>query len=162
MTNNSLPDLPGCGVSTPPERPPHPAYLAVYLLLGIAFGVVLSRSEVLSWYRIQEMFRFQSFRMYGIIGSAIATAAVSIALIKAAGARSVAGDPIQIPARILGRGISYAAGGTIFGLGWALTGACPGPLFALIGNGVSVMILTVLSALAGTVTYSLLRPRLPN
>jgi len=162
MTDRALPDLPGCGVSTPPARPPHPAFLAVYLLLGIAFGIVLTRSEVLSWFRIQEMFRFQSFRMYGIIGSAIATAAVSIALIKAAGARSVAGDPIQIPARILGRGISYAAGGTIFGLGWALPGACPGPLFALIGNGVSVMILTVLSALVGTVTYSLLRPRLPN
>jgi hypothetical protein len=162
MTDRTIPDLPGCGVSTPPERSPHPAFLAIYLLLGIAFGVVLTRSEVLSWFRIQEMFRFQSFRMYGIIGSAIATAAASIALIKAAGARSVAGDPIQIPSKPLGRGISYAAGGTIFGLGWALTGACPGPLFALIGNGVSVMIVAVLSALLGNWIYAVLRPRLPH
>jgi hypothetical protein len=162
MTDRTLPDLPGCGASTLPERPPHPAILAVYLLLGVAFGIVLTRSEVLSWFRIQEMFRFQSFRMYGIIGSAIVTAAASIALIKALRAKSVAGDAILISTKPLGRGISYSAGGTIFGLGWALTGACPGPLFALIGNGVSVMILTVLSALVGTVTYSLLRPRLPN
>jgi uncharacterized membrane protein YedE/YeeE len=160
--SNSLPDLSDCGVSTPPERPPHPAFLAIYLLLGIAFGFVLSRSEVLSWFRIQEMFRFQSFRMYGIIGSAIATAAVSIAIIKAVGAKSVAGDPIQIPSKTLGGGISYAAGGTIFGLGWALTGACPGPLFALIGNGVSVMIVAVFSALVGTAAYSWLRPKLPH
>jgi hypothetical protein len=162
MTSNTLPDLPGWDVSTPPARPPHPAFLAVYLLLGIAFGIVLTRSEVLSWFRIQEMFRFQSIRMYGIIGSAIATAAASIALIKAVGAKSVAGNAIQIPPKPLGRGISYAAGGTIFGLGWALTGACPGPLFALIGNGVSVMIVAVLSALVGTATYSWLRPRLPH
>jgi len=162
MTVKSLQESPGCGDGVPDQRPGHPAFLAVYLLLGIAFGVVLTRSEALSWFRIQEMFRFQSFRMYGIIGSAIATAAASIALIKAGGAKSVAGDPIQIPAKPMGRGIGYAAGGTIFGLGWALTGACPGPLFALIGNGISVMIVAVLSALAGTATYSWLRPRLPH
>jgi uncharacterized membrane protein YedE/YeeE len=162
MTSNSLPNIPGCGVSTPPERPPHPAFLAVYLLLGITFGVILSRSEVLSWFRIQEMFRFQSFRMYGIIGSAIVTAAVSISLIKGVGAKSAVGDPIQIPSKRLGRGVSYALGGTIFGLGWALTGACPGPLFALIGNGVSVMFVAVLSALVGTATYTWLRPQLPH
>jgi uncharacterized membrane protein YedE/YeeE len=108
------------------------------------------------------MFRFQSFRMYGIIGSAIATAAASIAIIKAVGAKSVAGDPIQIPAKPLGNGIAYAVGNAIFGLGWALIGACLGPLFALIGNGVSVMIVAVLSALLGTATYSWLRPRLPH
>jgi uncharacterized membrane protein YedE/YeeE len=162
MTSNPLPELSGCGVSIPDGRPAHPAFLAVYLLLGISFGVVLTRSEVLSWFRIQEMFRFQSFRMYGIIGSAIATAAASIALIKAAGVMSIAGTPIQIPAKPLGNGIAYAAGGTVFGLGWALTGACPGPLFTLIGNGVSVMIVAVLSALVGTATYSWLRPRLPH
>jgi hypothetical protein len=162
MTDRTLPDLPGCGLSTPPERPPHPAFLAIYLLLGIAFGVVLSRSEVLSWFRIQEMFRFQSFRMYGIIGSAIATAAASIALIKAAGVKSAAGDPIQIPSKPMGRGGSYAVGGAIFGLGWALTGACPGPLFALIGNGVSVMAVAIFSALLGTWVYAVLRQRLPH
>ena len=137
-----------------------PAFYFVYLFLGIAFGVVLTRSEVLSWFRIQEMFRFQSFPMYGIIGSAIATAALSIAVLKALGVKSATGEPISIPKKRLGGGIRYAVGGTIFGLGWALTGACPGPLFALIGNGVSVMIVAVLSALAGTWLYALLRPKI--
>jgi hypothetical protein len=136
--------------------------LLAYLLLGIAFGIVLTKSEVLSWFRIQEMFRFQSFRMYGIIGTAVATAALSVALIKRLRLRSVSGEVISIPPKQMGRGIRYAVGGTIFGLGWALTGACPGPLFALIGNGVSVMIVAVLSALLGTWTYGLLRPRLPH
>ncbi len=107
------------------------------------------------------MFRFQSFRMYGIIGSAVVTAAVSLVLIKRTGLKSATGEPIAIPARPLGRGIQYAIGGTIFGLGWAFTGACPGPLFALIGNGVTVMIVAVVSALAGTWAYGWLRPRLP-
>jgi uncharacterized membrane protein YedE/YeeE len=129
-----------------------PVFLLVYFLLGIAFGIVLTRSEVLSWFRIQEMFRFQSFRMYGIIGSAIAMAAVSIA----------SGEAIAIPRKTLGTGARYAVGGTIFGLGWALTGACPGPLFALVGSGVSVMAVAVLSALLGTWFYGLLRPRLPH
>jgi len=139
-----------------------PAFLFVYLLLGTAFGVVLTRSEVLSWFRIQEMFHFQSFRMYGIIGSAIATAALSIAVLKLLGVKSATGAPISIPRKELGSGARYALGGTIFGLGWALTGACPGPLFALIGNGVSVMIIAVLSALAGTWIYAILRPKLPH
>jgi uncharacterized membrane protein YedE/YeeE len=132
------------------------------LLLGIAFGFVLSRSEAVSWFRIQEMFRFQSFRMYGIIGSAIATAALSVALIKWAGLKSVSGERISIPRKELGSGIRYAAGGTIFGLGWALTGACPGAIFALIGNGVSVMVVAVVSAFAGAWVYGWLRPRLPH
>ncbi len=117
---------------------------------------------MISWFRIQEMFRFQSFRMYGIIGSAVVTAAASLALIKRLGIKSVAGERISIPAKELGSGIRYAAGGTIFGLGWALTGACPGPLFALIGNGVTVMIAAVMSALVGTWAYGWLRPRLPH
>jgi uncharacterized membrane protein YedE/YeeE len=140
----------------------HPGLLVVYLLLGIAFGIVLTRSEVVSWFRIQEMFRFQSFRMYGIIGSAIATAAASVAMIKRAKLKAISGEVIAIPRKELGSGIRYAVGGTIFGLGWALTGACPGPLFALIGDGVSVMIAAVLSALLGTWVYGWLRPRLPH
>jgi uncharacterized membrane protein YedE/YeeE len=136
--------------------------LLVYLFLGIAFGWILTRSEVVSWFRIQEIFRFQSFRMYGIIGSAIATAAISLALIKRAGLSSFSGGVISSPAKSLGSGIRYAVGGTVFGLGWALTGACPGPLFALIGNGVSVMIVAVASALAGTWIYGWARPRLPH
>jgi len=139
-----------------------PVFLFLYLLLGIAFGVVLTKSEVISWFRIQEMFRFQSFRMYGIIGSAIATAALSVAVIKKLSLRSASGEAIVIPRKDLRSGARYAIGGTIFGLGWALTGACPGPLFALIGTGVSVMVVAVLSALAGTLLYGLLRPRLPH
>jgi uncharacterized membrane protein YedE/YeeE len=136
--------------------------LAVYLLLGIAFGYVMTRAEVVSWFRIQEMFRFQSFRMYGIIGAAIVTAAISIALLKRAGIRSVSGESISIPDKQMGRGIRYIAGGTIFGLGWALTGACPGALFALVGSGVSVMAAAVASAVAGAWVYGWLRPRLPH
>jgi uncharacterized membrane protein YedE/YeeE len=154
-TNQTSESLP----STPAER--GPALLA-YLLLGIAFGVVLTKSEVLSWFRIQEMFRFQSFRMYGIIGSAVLTAGTSVAIIKRYHLRSASGDLISLPPKRLGSGIRYAAGGTIFGLGWALTGACPGPLFALVGNGVSVMLVGIFSALLGTWTYGWLRPRLPH
>jgi uncharacterized membrane protein YedE/YeeE len=161
MTGAPLPDFDGCGTSGEDEKI-RPAFLLVYLLLGVAFGVVLTRSEVLSWFRIQEMFRFQSFRMYGIIGSAVATAAASIALIKASGLKSVDGKPITVPRKPIGSGIQYAVGGTIFGLGWALTGACPGPLFALIGNGVTVMLVAVLSALVGTWVYGLLRSSLPH
>jgi len=149
-------------ISTSGHGASKPVFLLVYLLLGIAFGIVLTRSEVLSWFRIQEMFRFQSFRMYGIIGSAIATASLSIGLIGKSALRSASGETISIPKKELGSGVRYAAGGTIFGLGWALTGACPGPLFALVGNGVSVMMMAVLSALLGTWFYGLLRPRLPH
>jgi uncharacterized protein len=133
-----------------------------YLLLGICFGIVLTKSEVLSWFRIQEMFRFQSPRMYEIIASAIAVAAASVALIKQLGVKTISGEPITIPSKTLGLGVRYAVGGTIFGLGWALTGACPGPLFALVGNGVTVMVVAIASALAGTWLYGLLRPRLPH
>jgi uncharacterized protein len=162
MTTQSTSAFDGCGAGGSEQQVPRPAFLAIYLLLGIAFGFVLSRSEVISWFRIQEMFRFQSFRMYGIIGSAVVTGAVSVALIKRSGIKSVAGDPISIADKELGSGIRYAVGGTIFGLGWVLTGACPGPLFALIGNGVTVMIAAVVSALAGTWAYGWLRPHLPH
>jgi uncharacterized membrane protein YedE/YeeE len=146
----------------PGKRKGKAAFLFVYLVLGIAFGITLTRSEALSWFRIQEMFRFQSFHMYGIIGSAIATAALSVALIKKLALPSASGEVIAIPKKVLGSGVRYAVGGTIFGLGWALTGACPGPLFALIGNGVSVMVVAVLNALLGTWVYGLFRSRLPH
>ena len=162
MTEASVPDYQGCGAEAPGQAEVRPVFLVVYLLLGVAFGIVLTRSEVLSWFRIQEIFRFQSFRMYGIIGSAMATTAISLVLIKRSRLKSIAGDRISIPARPLGSGIQYAVGGTIFGLGWALTGACPGPLFALIGNGVTVMIVAVVSALIGTWVYGWLRPSLPH
>jgi uncharacterized membrane protein YedE/YeeE len=133
-----------------------------FLLAGIAFGFVLTRAEVISWFRIQEMFRFQSFHMYGIIGTAILVAAVSLEILKRIGARAWDGTPIALAPKQLGRGYRYAIGGTIFGVGWAFTGACPGPLFALLGSGISVMVLPIFSALAGTWAYAWLRPHLPH
>lgn len=133
-----------------------------YPFLGVLFGIVLTQSELISWYRFQEMFRFQSPRMYLIIASAVATSAVSIALIKRLGIKTISGEPITIPPKEMGKGIRYAAGGTLFGIGWALTGACPGPLFALVGNGLTVMLAAIVSALAGTWVYGWLRPRLPH
>jgi len=146
------------------DKPQGPAGVTwtAYLVLGVLFGITLTKSEVLSWFRIQEMFRFQSPRMYQIIVSAIVVAAVSLALIRRLGVKTISGEPITIPPKSMGLGVRYAAGGTIFGLGWALTGACPGPLFALVGNGVTVMIVAIASALAGTWLYALLRPRLPH
>lgn len=134
----------------------------MYLLIGSLFGIVLTKSEVVSWFRIQEMFRFQSFHMYGIIGSAVAVAALSIVLLRRSGAQTLGGEPISIPSKEMGRGYRYWIGGLLFGVGWALTGACPGPLFALIGNGATVFAVTIVSALAGTWVYGYLRPHLPH
>lgn len=136
--------------------------IGAYLALGILFGIVLTKSEVISWFRIQEMFRFQAFHMYGIIGSAVVVAGVSLQVIRRLGARSLDGQPIVIPPKAMGRGTRYWVGGTVFGLGWALVGACPGPLFALVGAGVGVMFIPLLSAMAGTWCYGVLRPRLPH
>jgi hypothetical protein len=133
----------------------------IYLLLGIAFGITLTQAEVLSWFRIQEMFRFHSPGMYLIIASALAVAMLSVEIIKRYQIKTLAGDPIVIPPKRMDRGIRYALGGSFFGIGWALTGACPGPLFALVGNGLTVMLAAILSALAGTLTYGYLKPRLP-
>ena len=133
-----------------------------YLLAGTYFGIVLSKSEVISWYRIQEMFRFQSFHMYGIMGGALVVAMASLEYIKRRKVTTFSGDPIVIPPKTMGRGYRYWIGGTLFGIGWALTGACPGPLFALLGNGVTVIAVAIVSAIAGTWTYGLLRPRLPH
>ena len=134
----------------------------IYLLLGIAFGITLTQAEVLSWFRIQEMFRFHSPRMYFIIGSALAVAMLSVEIIKRYQIKTISGEPIVIPPKRMDRGIRYVLGGTLFGIGWALTGACPGPLFALVGNGLTVMIAAILSALAGTLTYGYLKPHLPH
>lgn len=136
--------------------------LATYLVIGILFGILFTKAEVISWFRIQEMFRFQSFHMYGIIGSAVAVAASSVWLIKHLGVRTFGGEPIAIPPKALGSGTRYWLGGTIFGLGWALTGACPGPLFALIGAGNGVVVVVLASAVVGTWFYGYLRPRLPH
>jgi hypothetical protein len=134
----------------------------VYFLVGCGFGAVLMEAEVVSWFRIQEMFRFDAFHMYGIIGSAVVVAGLSLSAIGTMGLRTKNGQPIGLPKKAVGSGTRYIAGGTIFGLGWALTGACPGPLVALVGAGVPVMIVALASALAGTWLYGFLRPRLPH
>ena len=136
--------------------------LVPYFALGTAFGFLLVEAEVVSWFRIQEMFRFDAFHMYGIIGTAVITAAVSLMIIKRLAMRGSDGRALGFEPKTLGTGIRYIAGGSLFGLGWALTGACPGPLVALVGAGVPVMAVAVLSALAGTWTYAALRPKLPH
>ena len=127
--------------------------LMCYAVVGALFGIVLVRSEVASWYRIQEMFRFQSFRMFGILGSAMLTAFVSLQLLRRLGARSLGGEPISIPAKQLGSGYRYWIGGGLFGVGWVLTGDRPGPLFALIGSEGPVFAVVAVAALVGTWTY---------
>lgn len=131
-----------------------------YLGVGLLFGLVFVKAEIISWFRIQEMFRFQSFHMYGIIGSAIAVGMISVRLIKKFNAKTVYGEPIHISEKKFNKGQIY--GGLIFGLGWAITGACPGPLFAQIGTGATVIIITLLSAIGGTWVYGLLREKLPH
>ena len=130
-----------------------------YLVLGTLFGLILTKSEVISWFRIQEMFRFQAFHMYGVIGSAILVGMISIQLIKRNRLKSMDGEPIVLADKKFNHGIWI--GGFIFGLGWALTGACPGPLFAQLGSGIGSAAVLILAALAGTWTYSALREKLP-
>jgi hypothetical protein len=141
---------------------PRAPRLWIYLVVGILFGIVITKAEVISWFRIQEMFRFDAFHMYGIIGSAVLTAAISLLAIKRLGLRGPDGEPLGFAPKVLGTGVRYLAGGTVFGLGWALTGACPGPLVALVGAGTPVMLVAFASALGGTWTYGRLRPRLPH
>ncbi|RSK43598.1 DUF6691 family protein [Hymenobacter perfusus] len=130
-----------------------------YLVMGTLFGVILTKSEVVSWFRIQEMFRFQSFHMYGVIGSAIVVGMLSIQLIKRNRLRTINGEEIRLADKQYSHGVWL--GGLLFGLGWAITGACPGPLFAQLGSGVPAAAIMILAALAGTWTYSALRDKLP-
>jgi uncharacterized membrane protein YedE/YeeE len=131
-----------------------------YLLVGIFFGFVLTKGEAISWYRIQEMFRFESFHMFGIFMTAVPTGALSLLIIRKLNWKTVAGEAVTIPEKKYHRGIIF--GSLIFGFGWALTGACPGPLYALIGAGYSVTIITLLSAIAGTWCYAFLQRLLPE
>ncbi len=164
MTSHETTPLPAQGsTGLTRARPLSGAGLVVYLAIGTYFGIVATKGEMVSWFRIQEMFRFQSFHMYGIIATALAVAMASLALIKSRRVRTVRGDEIVVPPKELGRrGTRYWIGGTLFGLGWSLAGACPGPIFALIGNGVTVYGVVLLSALFGTGLYGVLRPRLPH
>ena len=131
-----------------------------YLAAGILFGIILVKAEVISWYRIQEMFRLESFHMYGVIGSAVAIGALSVFLIKKFKIKTLYGEPIEFVSKKFNKG--NIIGGLIFGFGWAITGACPGPLFAQIGNGATVVIVTLFSAIAGTWMYGYLREKLPH
>ncbi len=131
-----------------------------YLFVGVLFGIVFVKSEVVSWFRIQEMFRLQSFHMYGIIGSAVVVGMVSVWLIRKFNIKTMYGEPITIAPKKFSKGQVY--GGLLFGFGWAMTGACPGPLFAQIGMGATVVSVTLLSAIAGTWVYGWLREKLPH
>lgn len=131
-----------------------------YLVVGILFGIVFVKAEIISWFRIQEMFRFQSFHMYGVIGSAVIVGVISVWLIKKFQVKTIYGEPIEFHSKTFSKGQIF--GGLIFGFGWAITGACPGPLFAQIGTGATVVVVTLLSAIAGTWFYGLVREKLPH
>ncbi|MBB6610593.1 YeeE/YedE family protein [Pontibacter sp. Tf4] len=132
-----------------------------FILAGILFGIVMSKSEAISWFRIQEMFRFQSFHMYGIIGTAVALGLLITYIIKKYNLRDYQGNPIVFTPKE--KSVSrYLLGGTIFGLGWALTGACPGPLFVNLGHGFWAFLLAITGAIVGTFTYGVVKDRLPH
>lgn len=132
-----------------------------FLLVGIFFGIVLVKSEAVSWYRIFEMFKFQSFHMYGIIGSAVILGALLIWFFKKMKINNIEGEKMNVPLKDQGY-IRYILGGTIFGLGWALAGACPGPMYILLGAGIFSMLIVIAAALLGTFVYGLLKDRLPH
>ncbi len=135
-------------------------YNLKYVFVGILFGIVFVKAEIISWFRIQEMFRLESFHMYGIIGSAIAVGMLSIFLIKKFNVKTIYGEEVEFHPKTFNKGQIF--GGLLFGLGWAMTGACPGPLFAQIGTGTTVIIVSLLSALAGTWVYGYFRDKLPH
>jgi uncharacterized protein len=131
-----------------------------YLIVGTLFGIVFIKAEIISWYRIQEMFRFESFHMYGVIGSAVVVGMLSVFIIKKYEIKTFSGQPITFQDKPFHKG--QIIGGLLFGFGWALTGACPGPLFAQIGSGATVMLVPLLAAIFGTWVYGLLKDRLPH
>lgn len=131
-----------------------------YLSAGIVFGVLMVKSEVISWFRIQEMFRLQSFHMYGVLGSAVITGIISIQIIRRFRIKTIYGEPVSLPGKKFSKGQIF--GGLLFGFGWAVTGACPGPLFAQIGTGLLVVTVVLLSAIAGTWVYGVVREKLPH
>ncbi len=131
-----------------------------YAVVGMLFGIMFVKAEVLSWFRIQEMFRLQSFHMYGVIGTAVVVGVISVWLIKKFKIKTIDGKPIEFHPKKFSKGQIY--GGLLFGFGWAMTGACPGPLFAQIGMGATVVIVTLLSAIAGTWVYGFFSDKLPK
>jgi len=149
-----------CEASNNQEQPESISGNLKYALLGTAFGIVFVKAEVISWFRIQEMFRLDSFHMYGVIGTAVATGALSVFIIKFFRIKTVQGEEVVFHKKTFNRGQIF--GGLLFGLGWALTGACPGPLFAQIGAGFPAVLVTLLSAVAGTWLYGYFRNKLPH
>src|SRR5580765_4343818 len=131
-----------------------------YLFVGFVFGLALTKGEAISWYRIQEMFRFEGFHMFGIFMTAVVTGALSIYLLRKFNIKTLEGEPIEKPKKHFHPGVIY--GSLIFGFGWALTGACPGPLYAQIGSGSFVTITTLLAALTGTWTFGRIQHWLPG
>lgn len=131
-----------------------------YTIVGSLFGIVFVKAEIISWFRIQEMFRLQSFHMYGVIGSAVVVGIISVWLIKKFNIKTLYGEKIEFHTKAFNKGQVY--GGLLFGFGWAITGACPGPLYAQIGTGATVIIVTLLSAIAGTWVYGYFRENLPH
>lgn len=139
----------------------HPTWYNIkYVIVGIIFGVVFVKAEIISWFRIQEMFRLQSFHMYGVIGTAVVVGAISVFLIKKFNIKTIHGEEIVIAKKEFNKGQIY--GGLLFGFGWAITGACPGPLYAHIGAGFYAIIVVIGSAIAGTWTYGYFKEKLPH
>ncbi|MFN3341418.1 MAG: DUF6691 family protein [Flavobacteriales bacterium] len=132
-----------------------------FLVIGVVFGTILTKGEVISWFRIQEMFHFQSIHMYGVIGCAVVVGALSVQLIQYFNIKTIHGETINLekkPAQYE----AHILGGTLFGMGWALTGACPAPIYALVGAGYYPMITVLFSAVMGTFTYALIKDKLPH
>ena len=132
-----------------------------YLILGVIFGITLSKAEIISWFRIYEMFRFDAFHMYGVIGSAVVLGVIAVQLIKRLDVKTFNGEKIVFNPK--NRSVPrYLIGGILFGLGWALVGSCPGPMFILLGHGYISILIVITSALFGTLVYGMLRSRLPH
>lgn len=132
-----------------------------FLFTGILFGIVMTKAEIISWYRIYEMFRFESFHMYGVIGTAVLIGVIMVQIIKRVGLQDIRGEQIKFTPK--NKSITrYLAGGIFFGLGWALVGACPGPMFVLIGYGYLPILLVIFGALLGTFVYGMLKTKLPH
>lgn len=132
-----------------------------FLIAGVLFGIVMAKSEAISWYRIQEMFRFQAFHMYGIIGTAVVLGMIGVAIIKRFKLKDIDGNSIRFQQKEKSV-TKYLAGGGLFGLGWALTGACPGPIVVNIGYGFFAMTIVFLFALIGTYLYGVAKEKLPH
>ena len=162
MVNNNLEDVRHQdSICTNEAMVQHPFWHNLkYMAVGIVFGIVFVKAEIISWFRIQEMFRLHSFFMYGVIGTAVVVGMLSVWIIKKFNLKTLSGETVKFEDKGFNKGQIYGA--LIFGIGWAITGACPGPLFAQIGSGFGVVLLTFLSALAGTWTYGYFREKLPH